>query len=66
VLEVRIGLVKIGKTSFTYEYEIAEESGATVATARTVMVMYDYATRKPMPVSDMIRARLPVPVSSGL
>ena len=64
VLEVRIGLAEIGRTSFTYEYEIGAETGALIATARTVMVMYDYTTGRPVPVSDTIRARLPMPVSS--
>lgn len=63
VLEIRLGLAEIGRTSFTYEYEIGAESGELVASARTIMVMYDYTTRKPVPVSDVIRARLPVPVS---
>jgi acyl-CoA thioester hydrolase len=62
VLDVRIGLAGIGRTSFTYEYEIAAESGALVASARTVLVMYDYAAGKPVVVPDGIRERLPIPV----
>ena len=65
VLDVRIGLAGIGRTSFTYEYEIAAESGAIVASARTVQVMYDYTAGKPVPVPDAIRERLPIPVVRG-
>ena len=62
VLEVRIGLAGIGRTSFAYDYEIASESGALVASARTVQVMYDYTAEKPVPVPDAVRERLPHPV----
>ena len=65
LLEVRIGLAGIGRTSFTCEYEIAAESGVLVASARTVQVMYDYTAAKSVPVSDRIRERLPVPVVRG-
>jgi acyl-CoA thioester hydrolase len=58
ILEVRIGLVGIGKTSFTYAYEVLDEGGGLIASARTVQVMYDYGTARPVPVSDEIRARL--------
>ena len=57
-LEVRIGVAAIGRTSFTYEYEVADEGGAIVATARTVLVMYDYRESKPVPIPDRIRAVL--------
>ena len=62
VLEVGIGVAAIGRTSFTYDYEIADASGAVVATARTVQVMYDYGAHKPVPVPDAIRAKISVPV----
>ena len=57
-LEVRIGLERIGRTSFIYVYEIVAADGTLVATARSVQVMYDYATGKPVPVSDEWRERL--------
>jgi acyl-CoA thioester hydrolase len=59
VLDVRIGLVAIGRTSFTYDYEVIDASGTLVAAARTVQVMYDYTNASPVPVPDTIRARLP-------
>src|SRR5688572_16211911 len=58
VLEVQIGLGGIGRTSFTYDYEILDVSGGLVAAAKTVMVMYDYSAGRPVPVPDAIRAKL--------
>jgi acyl-CoA thioester hydrolase len=49
-LEVRLGLVAIGRTSFTYDYEIAM--------ARTVLVLYDYEAAKPVVIDDARRAEL--------
>ena len=55
LLEVRIGLAGIGRTSFTLDYEIADAQQRIVATARTVQVMYDYKTSTPVPVPAAIR-----------
>jgi acyl-CoA thioester hydrolase len=57
-LEVRIDLAAIGKTSFTYDYEIVDDQGQAIASARTVQVMYDYATAKPVPIPDEIRQKM--------
>lgn len=57
-LEVRIGLERIGTSSFSYIYEVVDHSGALVAAARSVQVMYDYATGKPVPMSDALRSKL--------
>ena len=58
VLEVRLALEKIGRTSITSTYEILTESGELIANARTVLVAYDYTTSKPVPITDDVRARL--------
>jgi acyl-CoA thioester hydrolase len=58
VLEIRLTVAEIGRTSFRYECEIVDEQGRTVATAKTVQVMYDYATEKPVAIPDEIRALL--------
>ena len=58
VLDVRISLSGVGRTSFTYDYDIVDESGATVALARTVQVMYDYAAAAPVPIPAEIRAKM--------
>jgi acyl-CoA thioester hydrolase len=58
-LEVRVRVGAIGRTSFTLEYEIANTAtGAQVATGKTVMVSYDYATSTPMPLTAATRALL--------
>ncbi len=58
VLDVRLSLSGVGRTSFTYDYDIVDESGATVALARTVQVMYDYAAARAVPIPDEIRAKM--------
>jgi acyl-CoA thioester hydrolase len=58
VLEVKLTLAAIGTTSFTYSYDITNEDGALVASARTVQVMYDYAQSKPVPIPPDIRAKM--------
>jgi acyl-CoA thioester hydrolase len=57
-LEVRIDLAAVGRTSFTYDYEIVDEQARTVASARTVQVMYDYAAGQPVPIPQEIRAKM--------
>jgi acyl-CoA thioester hydrolase len=59
-LEVRIDVAAVGRTSFTYDYEIVDMQGRVVASARTVQVMYDYTTGKPVPIPDEIRQKLQV------
>jgi acyl-CoA thioester hydrolase len=56
-LEVRIELAAIGKSSFTYDYEIIDSQERVVASARTVQVMYDYTIAKPVPIPDDIRQK---------
>jgi acyl-CoA thioester hydrolase len=58
LLEVRMTVSEVGRTSFRYEYEIVDQEGRTVLTAKTVQVMYDYATEKPVPIPDDIRTLL--------
>jgi acyl-CoA thioester hydrolase len=57
-LEVRMSLSAIGKSSFTYDYDIVDEAGHLVVKARTVQVMYDYQTARPVPISDEIRRQM--------
>ena len=59
VLDVKLGLAAIGRTSFTYDYEVVDiEKGRTVAEAKTVIVVYDYAAAKPVPIDQALRADL--------
>lgn len=57
-LEVRIDLAAVGKTSFTYDYEVVDEQGRVVASARTVQVMYDYEAARPVPIPADIREKM--------
>lgn len=61
VLEIRIGLERIGRTSFTYVYEVLDQHDKLVASARTVQVMYDYAAGKPVAISEELKAKLGSP-----
>jgi acyl-CoA thioester hydrolase len=58
VLDVRLTVGEIGRSSFRYEYEIVDGEGRTMLTAKTVQVMYDYAAERPVPIPDAIRALL--------
>jgi acyl-CoA thioester hydrolase len=58
-LEIRMAVSAIGRSSFTLAYEIANvASGVTIADARTVMVSYDYAAGRPMPLPEATRELL--------
>jgi acyl-CoA thioester hydrolase len=59
VLEVRLALAGFGRTSVTYEYEIAEvTSGRIVAEAKTVQVWIDYDSGRPVSLTDALKATL--------
>ncbi len=53
-----MSLDRIGRTSISSNYEIVNQAGELTANAKTVIVVYDYATAQPVPVSETIRARL--------
>ena len=57
-LSISVGIAAIGRTSFTYEYEILDQSGALIATAKTVIVRFDYAAGQPVPISNELRHAL--------
>jgi acyl-CoA thioester hydrolase len=58
MLEVRLTIAEIGRSSFRYEYEIVNEQGETVLTAKTVQVMFDYAANRPVAIPEAVRALL--------
>ena len=64
MLEIRMRVAEVGRSSFRYEYEIVDEEGRTVLTAKTVQVMYDYSTEKPVPIPDDIRLLLTTPIKT--
>jgi acyl-CoA thioester hydrolase len=58
-LEIRLGVSDIGRSSFTLKYQIVQAaSEALVAVGITVMVSYDYAAGKSVPLSDAARELL--------
>jgi acyl-CoA thioester hydrolase len=62
-LEVRLGLDAIGRTSFTYRYDLVDVSAdRLVAAARTVLVLFDYRRHQPVPIDEALRAKLATPV----
>ena len=59
--EIRVSVwpSKIGRTSFTLSYEITESrSGRVIAKANSVLVSYDYESRKPKPIPEGFRTIL--------
>jgi acyl-CoA thioester hydrolase len=64
VLEVRLALAAIGRSSVTYEYEVVDAaSGRLVAAARTVQVWFDYDANRSAPIGEALRATLARPVA---
>jgi acyl-CoA thioester hydrolase len=62
-LEVRLSLAGFGRTSLTYDYEIADvTTGQIVAEARTVQVWIDYDAGRPVPITDELKQQLRVAV----
>jgi acyl-CoA thioester hydrolase len=58
-LLVGVRVSKIGGKSFTMDYAIARVGdGALIATGQSVLVAYDYAAGRSVPVSDEFRVRV--------
>ncbi len=65
-LEVRLRVAAVGRTSFTYEYEVVKvATGERVASARSVQVCFDYATQRPVEIPAGLRAQLEPLCRSG-
>ena len=63
-LEVRVMLDAVGRTSFTYAYEVIDTlDGRVVAQAKTVQVHFDYERNTPVVIDDELRARISTPVA---
>ena len=59
VVEVRLRVESLGRTSFTCEYEIVDSKDRhLIAAAKSVQVMYDYTAGLPIPIPDDIRDRI--------
>ncbi len=58
-LTLGIRVVRLGNKSFDLEYLLVRDSDATsIARGRSVQVMFDYRTRKTLPISEETRALL--------
>ncbi|HEY7789004.1 MAG TPA: thioesterase family protein [Vicinamibacterales bacterium] len=58
-IDVRLWVSEIGRSSFMLDYEIVRLTDErVVATARTVIVAYDYSAGRSVPIPDDMRARL--------
>jgi acyl-CoA thioester hydrolase len=60
-VEIGVRASRSGNKSFELEYEVQQE-GRTIATARTVLVAYDYERAQSMPLPDRWREQLAGPV----
>lgn len=58
-LEVRLTVAAVGRTSFTYRYELVKaDTGERVASARSVQVCFDYAAQTAVPIPEGLRKKL--------
>lgn len=58
-IAVGVGCTSIGRSSFVLEQDMHEtSSGRLVASARKVLVYFDYASNRPAPIPDEFRRRL--------
>jgi acyl-CoA thioester hydrolase len=58
LLSITLGVAAIGRTSFTYEYEIVDQTGALIARAKTIIVRFDYAAHRPVVISEELKQAL--------
>ena len=62
-LEVRLTLVRFGRTSVEYSYEVVDvATEGVVVNAKSVQVWYDYQAKKPVVLSQELKDRLAKPV----
>ena len=65
LLRIDIGVAAIGRTSFTYEYEIVDvPTGRLVVSAKTIQVWFDYDAARSVPISDELKQRLSAAVDA--
>ena len=58
LLSINVGVAAIGRTSFTYDYEILDQYGTLIATAKTVIVRFDYGAGRPVAISEELKQAL--------
>jgi len=57
-LLIGTGVSRLGNKSFDMLHEIVVENGRLIATARSVLVMYDYTSEQTFPIPDNFRQQL--------
>lgn len=58
ILTVYLRTIRIGNTSFDFEYVLLNNKDEVVAQAKTVKVVYDYQAHQPAPIPEKIRSKL--------
>lgn len=58
LIEIRVKVKQVGKTSFTFAYTIVDTSETLIGTAETVHVTMDKATRKKIPLPQDLREKV--------
>ncbi|MCA1458377.1 acyl-CoA thioesterase [Bradyrhizobium sp. BRP22] len=64
-IELGLGVAKFGRTSVTFD-QVVFSQGRCVASAQAVTVLIDEATRKPVPLTDDVKANLKPWIHRGL
>ncbi|MDI4233101.1 thioesterase family protein [Bradyrhizobium sp. 31Argb] len=64
-IELGLGVVKFGRTSVTFD-QVVFSQGRCVASAQAVTVLIDETTRKPVPLTDEVKANLKRWIRRGL
>lgn len=54
-LVIGVGISRLGHKSFDMAYTMQTADGRLVATAKSVQVMYDYASEQTIPIPDKLR-----------
>jgi acyl-CoA thioester hydrolase len=54
----RVTVSRIGTSSFELSYGLEDAAGRRLVDAKTVLVMFDYAAGKAVPIDDATRAKL--------
>jgi acyl-CoA thioester hydrolase len=58
VLDVAVSVTGFRRSSFSMGYEIRNQEGRLIATAKSVQVAYDYGAGKTVPLPDAIKRRI--------
>jgi acyl-CoA thioester hydrolase len=57
-ITIHFGVTSFGRSSFVFDYELVDQNARLIATARTVLVMYDYAKKQTVPVNEDFKRQI--------